>query len=76
MLQAARVPRALRDSVRQDQRLHQLAHGLHSPVHGELLIKRRPVCGKGHDSELARRTAVAGRFGAQHDLAVRPELSP
>jgi hypothetical protein len=34
-------------------------------VHGELLIKRRLVCGKGHDSVLARRTAVAGRFGAQ-----------
>jgi hypothetical protein len=45
-------------------------------VHGELLIKRRPVCGKGHDSVLARRTAVAGRFGAQHGLAVRPEFSP
>jgi hypothetical protein len=34
-------------------------------VHGELLIKRRLVCGKGHDSVLARRNAVAGRFGAQ-----------
>ena len=44
--------------------------------HGELPIKRRPVCGKGHDSVLARRTGVAGRFGAQHGLAVRPEFSP
>jgi hypothetical protein len=47
-----------------------------APVHGELLIRQRSVCEKGHDSVLARRTAVAGRFGAQHGLAVRPEFSP
>src|SRR5450759_3623551 len=39
-------------------------------VHGELLIKRRPVCGKGHDSVLARSTAVAGRFGAHLPIAI------
>src|ERR1017187_9173992 len=35
------------------------------PVHGELLLKRRSVCGIGHDSVLARRTAADRRFSWQ-----------
>jgi hypothetical protein len=34
-------------------------------VHGELLIKRRSVCGTGRDSVLARRIAADRRFGVK-----------
>jgi hypothetical protein len=34
-------------------------------VHGELLIKRRSVCGIGHDNVLARRIAAIGGSGSR-----------
>lgn len=46
------------------------------PVHGELLIKRRWVCGTGRDSELARRIAADQRPGVKYGHVVRPVFSP
>jgi exonuclease SbcC len=40
-------------------------------VHGELLIKRRPVCGKGHDSVLARRIAADQRLEVKSGRVAR-----
>jgi len=45
------------------------------PVHGELLIKRRWVCGTGRDSELARRIAADQRFVGEHGRVDRTEFS-
>jgi hypothetical protein len=45
-------------------------------VHGELLIKRRSVYGRGRDNVLARRTGADRRLVEMDDRVVRMECGP